>query len=128
QEHVLLFRIRPRRPALSLIVGKGPKAASGATHSPFDLAISKHLKGAKLLAIETPPRERIAILWFSVEGKSSETERLGLVLTFIPAAPEALLVRAKNLSANSKMHTPPQWEILTRTRTIRSAEGAPTLY
>src|SRR4051812_46540086 len=48
QEYVLLFSARPRHPYLT-IAGRGIRAASHATHSAFDLGLSKHLKGAKLL-------------------------------------------------------------------------------
>ncbi|OFZ55732.1 MAG: hypothetical protein A2428_00095 [Bdellovibrionales bacterium RIFOXYC1_FULL_54_43] len=84
-EACLLVGLRPRQPYFALIRGKGPKAAGQATRSPFDLIISKHLKGLKLTAVETLNRERVLLLWF---------DEMGLVLSMIPANPEALLVRA----------------------------------
>src|SRR3954465_5153820 len=65
QEGMLLFSTRPRHPYLAFSNGKGPKASTKPTHSPFDLSISKHLKGARLLDIEALPQERIIVLWFS---------------------------------------------------------------
>jgi predicted ribosome quality control (RQC) complex YloA/Tae2 family protein len=69
--------------------GKGRKAAEEATHSAFDLGLSKNLKGARLLEIEAVERERTLIFWFSAP---SDEGRLGLVVTLIPAQPEAYLV------------------------------------
>ncbi len=92
QEKTLIISLRPRAPYFTLLDDKGPKAAPGSTQSPFGLAIAKHLKGARLLSVELPPRERAAILWFSVEGARA-TQRHGLALSLIPALPEALLVR-----------------------------------
>jgi len=84
-EACLLVGVRPRQPYVALIRGKGPKAAGRATRSPFDLVISKHLKGLKLTAVETLSGERVLLLWF---------DEIGLVLSMVPANPEALLVRA----------------------------------
>jgi predicted ribosome quality control (RQC) complex YloA/Tae2 family protein len=110
-EGVLLMSIRTRKPYLTWSPGKGAKASQQATRSPFDLTLSKHLKGAKLLKIEALPRERTAVLWFSEEGQSQN--RMGLVLVFIPAAPEAYLVSVPEKSQ------PTQWPIIARSRTIR---------
>lgn len=85
-EGVFLFSVRTRHPYFSFIPGKGPKAATSATRSPFDLELSKHLKGQRLTRFETLHRERTVVLWF---------DDLGLVMSLIPAAPEALLVRRK---------------------------------
>jgi predicted ribosome quality control (RQC) complex YloA/Tae2 family protein len=122
QECYLLFSIRPRQPYLAWNRGKGPKASTLATRSPFDLSVSKYLKGAKLLQVQAIKRERSVILWFSEEGNSEKM--LGLVLVFIPTAPEALLVSAPkaDLERSSKSSAPvlaPQWPILARSRTIR---------
>ncbi len=85
-EGVFLFSVRTRHPYFSFIPGKGPKAAPGATRSPFDLELSKHLKGQRLVSFETLNRERTLVLWF---------DDMGLVINLIPAAPEALLIRRK---------------------------------
>lgn len=108
-EAALYFGMRPRQPYLAFSGGKGPKAATGATHSPFTLGLSKTLKGARVLGLEALPRERIVVLWMTSEGASSGRERMGLVLCLIPAMPEALLVR----QAASE---PEAWRILSRSR------------
>ena len=112
---VLIFSIRARHPYITYSIGKGPKAATAGTRSPFDLAASKLLKGARLRSFEAVPRERSVIFGFEAEG-----EKIGLVLTLIPALPEALLV---------KLGGPPgqPWPILARSRTLREA-SAPTHY
>jgi predicted ribosome quality control (RQC) complex YloA/Tae2 family protein len=86
-EGVFLFSVRTRHPYFHFISGKGPKAAANATRSPFDLELSKHLKGQRLTSFETLHRERTLVLWF---------DDLGLVMNLIPAAPEALLVRRRD--------------------------------
>jgi predicted ribosome quality control (RQC) complex YloA/Tae2 family protein len=83
QEAWLTFSVRPRRPYLALYPAKAIRLAPEATRSPFDLEVATKLKDARLTEIETPPRERIVILWFG---------ELGLALLLIPAAPEALLI------------------------------------
>ncbi len=98
RETSFLFSVRPRHPYLALYNGKGPKTAAHATHSVFDMNLSKHLKGTQLTSIEALPKERIAVLWFG---------ELGLVLSLIPATPEALLVES----------TSSGWKILARTKT-----------
>ena len=103
-EGILLLSIRPRHVYIALRKNKGPKAAAKATHSPFDLAVSKHLKGSKLVRLEAVPRERTAILWFN-----TDSGKLGLILNLIPATPEAFLVDDS-------------LRILARSRTIRKAE------
>lgn len=97
QEYLLFASVRPRAPYLTLLKERGPNAALGSTQSPFGLALAKHLKGARLLDLETPPRERVVILWFTSEG--SEKERVGLALQLIPSLPEALLIRSGSGSA-----------------------------
>src|SRR5690348_11346367 len=72
QEATVLFSIRPRHPYIAFLSGKGPKASTQATHSPFDLNLSKHLKGARLLEIEALRQERIVILWFSTIGSTEK--------------------------------------------------------
>ncbi len=106
QERALLIGVRPRRPCLALCDGKGHKAAAAATHSPFDQAASKYLKGTKLVSVEAFSRERIAALWF--EG--GDEGLIGLIVSLIPAAPEAFLVRRSGATS---------WPILARSRTIR---------
>src|SRR4051812_3554753 len=65
QELVLLMSVRPRHPYLALAPGKGPKAAPEGTRSPFDLALSKHLKGARVVSVESLPRERVVVIGFN---------------------------------------------------------------
>lgn len=113
KEAFLLLSLRPRQPYFAWSEGKSPTASIQATRSPFDLTISKALKGARVLECSTLPRDRTVILWFSVEGSSKL--RQGLILSLIPAAPEAFLVTAS-------MNQPAPWEILARSRTIRDAQ------
>jgi predicted ribosome quality control (RQC) complex YloA/Tae2 family protein len=87
QEAWVVFSVRPRRPYLAFYPAKALRLAPEATRSPFDLEVSRHLKDSRLLSVETPPRERIILLWFA-----GDEEELGLVLLLIPAAPEALLI------------------------------------
>lgn len=116
-EGTLLFSIRPRHPYLVFTPGKGPRAASQATRSPFDQEVTKILKGRRLLGIEPLRRERTVILWFSDPDARAPSQsgapagtgrRIGLVLVLIPAASEALLIRDSG--------QPPPWPILTRSR------------
>ncbi|MCM2278798.1 MAG: NFACT RNA binding domain-containing protein [Oligoflexia bacterium] len=85
----LLISVRPRHPGVALLPAKGPRAAPEGTRSAFDLALSKRLRGARLLALEALPRERTVVLWFASD--SPEFARLGLALNLIPAVPEAIL-------------------------------------
>lgn len=85
-EAALIFGVRPNQPTLEWIPRKGPKAASGATRSGFDLSLNKTLSGRKVSGFTAVERERTMILW--AEGG------YGLVLTLIPALPEALLISA----------------------------------
>jgi predicted ribosome quality control (RQC) complex YloA/Tae2 family protein len=114
REATLLFSVRPRHPYVALRPDRLLKPAPGATRSPFDLALTKQLKGARLLECRALDRERIITLWFSTPA-GSDFDRLGLVLFLIPAMPEALLVRP---------HDDGRWEILARSRTVRDAETA----
>ncbi|MEO7164080.1 MAG: NFACT family protein, partial [Bdellovibrionia bacterium] len=128
QEGVLLFSIRPRHPYFAYLSGKGPKASAKATHSPFDLNLSKHLKGARLLDIEALHKERIVVLWFS-SGDSASKNRLGLVLFLIPAVPEAFLVLDSGVQSRPESQDHPHlsdtsesqvgWTIIARSRTVR---------
>ncbi len=96
----LFLSVRPRACSLSLAEGKGPKHAQASTRSPFDQALAKHLKGARLVAVRAVDRERMLVLEFP---------GMLLVLVLIPALPEALLVDSATL------------EIMARSRTIREA-------
>jgi predicted ribosome quality control (RQC) complex YloA/Tae2 family protein len=111
KEGCLLFSIRPRHPYIAWIPGKGPKASTQATHSPFELAFSKQIKGAKLLGIEALYRERTVILRFS---GGQPAEKLGLVLTLIPAAPEALLVTVSEGSSG--------WPVIARSKVFKGPD------
>lgn len=111
-ERVLLIDVRPRHPAVVLCPDKGPHASAQATHSPFDLALSKYFRGQTLISIETPPRERALIAWFS----GPDGGRLGLALLLIPAAPEAFLIDGKGSPEAG-------WPILARSRALED-DGA----
>jgi predicted ribosome quality control (RQC) complex YloA/Tae2 family protein len=117
-EGTFLFSVRARYPYFAFMPGKGPRAAPLGTRSPFDLEVTKRLKGARLKSLETLPRERSLILWFS---DSSEREALGLVLNLMPAAPEALLIRGKPPAANWATLEPLGYPIITRSRANRDA-------
>src|SRR4051812_22762887 len=51
KESCLLFSVRPQHPYIAWASGKGPKAAQSATHSSFDLILSKEIRGRKLTDI-----------------------------------------------------------------------------
>jgi predicted ribosome quality control (RQC) complex YloA/Tae2 family protein len=121
QEGALLFSIRPRHPYLSWYTHRGPQGSSQATRSPFDLALSKYIKGSRLIECSTLDRERIVTLWFS--SSESENTKFGLILVFIPAAPEALLV-----SATLNQNPQEGWKILARSRTTQKAKEGPPVY
>jgi predicted ribosome quality control (RQC) complex YloA/Tae2 family protein len=110
-EKSFLFSVRPRHPYIAVYPGKGPIASNSATHSPFDLALNKQLKGLKLIKVWVVDRERVFVLDFE--------QKLRLVLFMVPSIPEALLV-----------HTVPgteTWPVIARSRTIRdNPEAAAT--
>ncbi len=108
-EAALLFSVRAKRPHIQWILGKGPKASPHATRSGFDLSLTKSFSGRKVLGLQAIERERSAILW--VEGDDGQT--LGLVLTLIPALPEALLIEGKT------------YKILARSRNVESKTYIP---
>jgi hypothetical protein len=95
KEATLLFSIRPNHPGLNWIAGKGPRAAASAPRSGFDLNLNKLLSGRKVAGFAAVPKERTTVVW--LEGG------LGLVLTLIPALPEALLIEGRpgNFSASA---------------------------
>ncbi len=126
QDSFLVLSIFPRRAYLAWSSGKGPKASPAATRSPFDLNVSKNLKGSKLLKLEAIPKERVAILWFSQATDSSQI--LGLILSLIPAAPEAFLVEAPQAVLQNPRDPHLSWRILARSRTIRDADKQLTVY
>ncbi len=100
RDFALFLSVRPRACSVSLAEGKGPKHAQAATRSPFDQALAKHLKGARLVRVRAVERERMLVLEFP---------GMFLVVVLIPALPEALLVDSATL------------EIIARSRTIREA-------
>ena len=113
REATLIFSIRPNRPGLQWLDGKGPKAAAAATRSGFDLSLNKLLSGRKVTGFVAVPKERTVVLW--LDGG------LGLVLTLIPALPEALFIegRPEDLAKRRTV------KILGRSRTSKvEAEGA----
>ena len=116
--HVLLCSVRAQKPYLTHLFGKGPQAAPEGTRSPFDLALSKQIRGARILGLTPIPRERMAVLWLSSEGRSSDSERMGLLFKLIPAQPEAFLIRVKG-PFQEGLFPPGPWTILARSRTVR---------
>ncbi len=94
REAVFVFSVRPGKPGLDWIPGKGPRASTHASRSGFDLSLNKLLSGRKVIGLEAIPRERSLVLW--IENGSAEHPKgaYGLVLTLIPALPEALLIEA----------------------------------
>ena len=117
----ILLSVQPRKPYLAWSLGKGPKASTQASHSAFDLTLSKHLKGSKLIAMEALKEERIVTLWFSQPDRD-KTQHYGLILSLIPATPEAFLVEG-----NPKDY-PEGWRILARSRTIRDEQRRVEFY
>ncbi len=103
-ERTLILSVRTRRPYVYLVEGKGPKPAPQATHSGFDLAISKHLKGARIQSFVALPRERVSLILFD------STPQYALAHFMIPALPELwLLTRATSEEA---------WTTLARSRNL----------
>ncbi len=115
-EGFLLMSVRTGSPYFAWHSSKkGFKLSPQATQSPFDLAVAKNLRGAKLLDCQSIPKERVVIFWFSREGHKESV--LGLVLVMIPATPEALLITA---TSQEKVHPPADgWSILARSKTSR---------
>ena len=111
-ERMLFISVRPRHAFIALLPDKGPRASTVATHAVFDMALNKHLKGAKVVDIVALHQERVVIIWFSADG-----ERLGLVLSLIPASPEALLIRDSSSIP---------YGVLARTRTLKGPEAGYT--
>ncbi len=103
-DRCLILSCRPRKPTLYLIDGKGPQAALQATHSGFDLAANKHLKGAKLVELSCLPQERMIVLRFRAE------QEYALFLALIPALPE--------LSLATRGSPSDEWILLARTRNL----------
>lgn len=108
-ESSLLVSLKPRQCYLSWSPGKGPAASTAATHSAFDLALSKNLKGAKILSIDTLPAERVIVLKFK---HPTEDAALGLVLVLIPAAPDGYLVSLPSQNSKNALG----WPILAQNR------------
>ncbi|MBC7692072.1 MAG: DUF814 domain-containing protein [Methylotenera sp.] len=119
-EQVFLFSVRPNKTYFAFLDPKRAKALKNspkATHSVFDLALSKYVRGSKFLSFEALPRERVIVLWFSGEETSERSpERLGLVLSLIPASPEALLIRAPSDQIEYKYDYP----VLARSRNLKN--------
>lgn len=108
QECALIVSTRPRHPYLFYVEGKGPRASQKATHSPFDQALSKYLRGLRVVSCEAVKQERTVVFGFS---HATGNKQLGLVLNLIPANPEALLV---------ELEPPGPWPILLRSRTLKN--------
>jgi predicted ribosome quality control (RQC) complex YloA/Tae2 family protein len=110
-ERSLLLSVRARHPYFAVFRKKGPLAAPEATRSAFDLNLSKHLKGLRLVSLHTLPRERCVIFDFEQD--------LRLVFSMIPATPEALLVTKTDAAV---------WPVIARSRTLRDATSDVTLF
>ncbi len=104
RENSLYLSVRPRACYVMLEAGKGPKASQQATHSPFEQAASKLLRGRKLTRVRAIENERLLVFEFGAVGAEPG---VSLVLCLIPALPEALLLESDSL------------RILARSRTIR---------
>lgn len=102
-ERTLILSVRTRQPYLYLWEGKAPKAASQATHSGFDLAIAKHLKGARVRKVEALPRERVVLIHFDSEPQYTLAHYL------IPALPELWLLQRPDARS--------PWTAVARSRT-----------
>lgn len=111
-----LYKIATRSGAQKL------KPTPNAKDSAFGQSLSKQLKGARLEALEALPRERICVLWWRTSNLSSDLSshspqegRLGLILSMIPATPEALLVRAE-ITPKGSTETQGRCRVLSRSR------------
>lgn len=123
REASILVGLRPKIPYLALCPGKGPSAEAKATRSPFDQQISKELKDRKFMDAEALHRDRTLILWFA-----GENGRLGLVLSLIPASPEALLIEETtdeklSIIVRSRTGKPPGF--YSRPTNSKAPEGVP---
>ncbi|MBS1961657.1 MAG: DUF814 domain-containing protein [Bdellovibrionales bacterium] len=116
KEANLLFSVRPNRPGIGWIAGKGPRAATGATRSGFDLTLNKLLSGRRIAGLEAVPKERTLLLWF--DGG------LALVLSLIPALPEALLIEGDAEAVRAGKSA----KIVGRSRTSAVAKSASGKY
>lgn len=110
KDGVFLFSVRPRHPYFAYRDGKGPRAAQTGTRSPFDLAVSKQIKGRRIHSLEALKRERMIILWF----ETGEAAKLGLLISLIPATPEALLVEGDPSIR--------RWKVIARSRSTSLEE------
>ncbi len=108
---VLIMGIQACYPYLIWTQKKGPQSCLQATRSPFDLSLFKYLKGTILVDCQTLPQERIGVLWFSKNNSENTSQYLGLVFSFIPAAPEAILVSTSQIHSEHN-----EWLILARSR------------
>ena len=101
-------------------MAKAPPLLPKPLDPPFDLHLAKYLRGAKVLAIEALTRERIVVIWFSggeMHSAQPDAENLGLVITLIPAAPEAFLVGpVSQRETNDRVRNQSSWPILARSR------------
>jgi len=88
----LVVSVRPQRPSITLLGEKQIRNYSQASRSPFDLALSKLIRGSKLLEIAPLPRERTVVLRISADRSVSPCGELQLMITLVPAQPEAMLV------------------------------------
>lgn len=114
QERALLFSVRPRKPALDLLPDRGPAPARSATQSAFGLALAKHLRGSRLTAAFALPRERTVVLTFT-----SSDGPLGLFLSLIPTAPEAVLASLPEDFSRNRL--PASVPVLARSRAETAA-------
>lgn len=106
-EKALLVGVRPRFPYLALYQDKSPRAAPTGTRSAFDLALGKHVQGARIEKVEALPRERTVLIRLA-----GSQEKLALVLNLIPSVPEALLVTTAD----------EPWHVLARSRITKERE------
>jgi predicted ribosome quality control (RQC) complex YloA/Tae2 family protein len=117
REATLLFSIRPNRPGLNWIEGKGPRASTAASRSGFDLSVNKLLSGRKVTSLVAVPKERTLVLFLD--------DGFGLVLTLIPALPEALLIEGRPEDLERRRPV----AILARSRTSKvEAEGGTLVF
>ncbi len=106
----LVISVRPQKTAITLLPEKKLRNYAQASHSPFDLALSKLIRGAKIIEIAPLPRERTVVIRLTAETALSGCGELHLIVQLVPAQPEALLV------VPEKAEAPSPGKVLARSR------------
>lgn len=134
----LWLSLRNSQPFLALGEGAGPRPSPKATRSAFDLQLSRHLEGGKILSLEAISKERIIEIRITSPKELTEVQNFSLLLQLIPAKPEAFLITSQDskriILARSRVKEPIEipWELPVRAQIIdfkvRKGIQTPTQY